>query len=352
MPEFCVVHYVNQFFAGVGGEEKADMPPNGVDGAAGSVRRVQHHLGNRSRLVATVYCGDNYFHRHRETAVSCILEQVRARSPHLLLAGPAFGAGRYGLACVEVCQEVALVLDIPCVTAMSFDNPAVGTYQRYKNLNVFCFPSSISATGMDDSFMRMTRLGERLAAGMEVGSAEEEGYIHRGIRMPGLASKRAAERAADMLFAKLHGLPFHTEVPLEIADRVMPAPAITNLSKAKIAVVTTSGVVPPENPDGFRIRGETRWARYNIGGLRDMRERKWDVRHGGYNVVYVRENANYTVPLDALRELEDAGMLGSLHSDYYVTANAGTFAQNESIGREMGRDLKLAGVDGVLLTST
>ena len=89
-----------------------------------------------------------------------------------------------------------------------------------------------------------------------------------------------------------------------------------------------------------------------IDGLRDMRERKWDVRHGGYNVVYVRENANYTVPLDVLRELEDAGVLGSLHPDYYVTANAGTFAQNECIGREMGRELKLAGVEGVLLVST
>ena len=352
MLEFRVVHYINQFFAGVGGEEKADTPPNVLDGAAGSARGLQQHLGSRGRVVATVYCGDNYFHRHKEAARSYILEQVRARKPQVLLAGPAFGAGRYGLACVEVCQEVALALGIPCVMGMSLDNPAMGTYQRYKNLSVFCFSTPSSPTGMNDALMRMARLAERLAAGAEVGSAREEGYIHRGIHVPGLADKPAAERAADMLFAKMSGLPFQTEVPVEILDRVVPAPRIKDLSRAKVAVVTTSGVVPPENPDGFRMRGETRWARYTVDGLRDMRERKWDVRHGGYNVVYVRENANYTVPLDVLRELEDAGVLGSLHPDYYVTANAGTFAQNECIGREMGRELKLAGVEGVLLVST
>jgi hypothetical protein len=36
-----VVHVVNQFFAGLGGEEKADSPVGVLDGAAGAARGLR-----------------------------------------------------------------------------------------------------------------------------------------------------------------------------------------------------------------------------------------------------------------------------------------------------------------------
>ena len=33
--EIRVVHYINQFFGGLGGEDKADTPPQITEGAAG-----------------------------------------------------------------------------------------------------------------------------------------------------------------------------------------------------------------------------------------------------------------------------------------------------------------------------
>ena len=55
-----VVHYVNQFFAGIGGEERAgvgvSMPPEPV----GPGRALQATLGEAARIVGTVICGDNH----------------------------------------------------------------------------------------------------------------------------------------------------------------------------------------------------------------------------------------------------------------------------------------------------
>lgn len=309
-------------------------------------------MGGAGQVVATVFCGDNYFHQSKEAALSYILEQVRAKKPQMLVAGPAFEAGRYGLACVEVCQAVAASLDIPCVTAMAPSNPAVGMYQGNKNGKVLCLPTAESAAGMPDALARMARFVKRLSSGEVLGPAQQEGYIHRGIRGPWREERPGAERAVEMLLAKLGGQPFTTEVPVETPTAVPPAPAVKDLARARIAVVTTSGLVPEGNPDGFKYRENNQWAKYTVEGLRTMQERKWEVRHGGYTPVFVRENANYAVPLDVLRELEDAGVVGAVHQDYYMTGNAPGFDQNAKIGQEMGQELKAAGVDGVLLVST
>ena len=55
-----VVHYLNQFFVGVGGEEAAGKPPSRIDGPVGPGRRLQALLGDGFEIVATVWCGDDY----------------------------------------------------------------------------------------------------------------------------------------------------------------------------------------------------------------------------------------------------------------------------------------------------
>ena len=55
-----VVCFVNQFFGQLGGEEKAGVGPQAMDGAVGAARAVQQALGEAGTVVATVVCGDNY----------------------------------------------------------------------------------------------------------------------------------------------------------------------------------------------------------------------------------------------------------------------------------------------------
>jgi len=60
-----IVHIVNQFFAGIGGEEKANIPVGVVQGTAGAARGLQAQLNDQGEVIATIYFGDDYFHVHK-----------------------------------------------------------------------------------------------------------------------------------------------------------------------------------------------------------------------------------------------------------------------------------------------
>lgn len=58
---YRVIHYINQFFAGIGGEDKADVAPEVREGVVGPGMAFKAALGNEAEIVATFICGDNYF---------------------------------------------------------------------------------------------------------------------------------------------------------------------------------------------------------------------------------------------------------------------------------------------------
>src|SRR5437870_159787 len=133
-----VVHYVNQFFGGIGGEDKADAPLQIREGPVGPGLGLQQALGERGQIVATLIGGDNYFNSEMALARAAVLEAIAKYQPHVVVAGPAFNAGRYGMACGEVCKAAAEELGIPSVTAMFPENPGVSLYHR----QVYILPTS------------------------------------------------------------------------------------------------------------------------------------------------------------------------------------------------------------------
>ncbi len=350
-----IIHIINQFFAGLGGEEKAGLPVSAVEGASGAARGLQAQLGERGKVIATIYYGDNYFHEHREAAWAAILNEVRSRQPQAVVAGPAFNAGRYGLSCVEICNSISNTLGIPCVTAMHLENPAVETYRDHHNQKLFLLPTTETAAGMTEALSSMARFVCRLATGEEIGPAAQEGYLPRGIRRLEKTDRPGVERAIDMLLKKVRNEPFATEVPMEVWDQAVPAPPLSRLADKTIAVITTSGVVPWGNPDGFKTYRNTQWRKYNIAELKTLEPGRWEAVHGGYNVSYMNQNPHYGVPLDALRSLEAEGVIGrgKLYPAYYVVpGNQGSPSVMRRIGQEIAGDLKKEGVEGVLLVAT
>lgn len=350
-----IVHVVNQFFAGLGGEEKAGLPVGVIDGSAGAARALEMKLGEKAEIACTIYVGDNYFHEHKEKAIKAILDAVRAAGPLVLVAGPAFNSGRYGMTCVEVCNVVANELAIPCVTAMHEENPGVDAYRELANAWIYCLPTAETTAGMTDAMTRLAGLAIRLAQGNEIGSANREGYISRGIRRIETTGRRGAARAVEMLLKKVNGEPFVSELPMEIWDDAAPAPALEHVKDRNIAVVTTSGVVPYGNPDKFKTYRNTYWRKYNIAELKELEPGKWEAVHGGYNVAYMNQNPHYGVPLDALRSLEAEGAIGAgkLYPAYYVIpGNQGSPTVMRRMGQEIAADLKKDNVEGVLFVAT
>ena len=353
MDKMRAMHYFNQFFAGIGGEEKADVGPGFLKGPVGPGKRLQALLGESVEIVSTAYCGDDYFANHTEEVLNSITTAARDQNIRFLVAGPAFASGRHGFACAQVCHALSRSLGLGCVTAMSPQNPGIETYKQSKDRNVYALPTAASVSGMDEALRAMAQFLLKLSAGMEIGPPAPEGYIPRGVRRDRVSGKTGAERAVDMLLAKIGGGPFLTEVPMETLERVPVAPPLADLKRARLAMATSSGIIPKGNPDGFKAHKNVHWKKYSIGHLDTMKDTGWDVLHSGYNNVFMKANPNFGVPLDLCRRMEKEGVFASLYPYFYTTSGCNASIPNmQRIGREMVADMRAEGVDGVIMVST
>jgi len=344
-----VVHYLNQFFAGVGGEARAGHGVSATPGPVGPGVLLQQLLGPGADVVLTVFCGDNYFAEHPEEALRELLRLIRDARPDVLVAGPAFNAGRYGLACALVCQRAQDQLRVPAVTALHPENPGFEVCRRV----IPVVPAPAQATGLVETMRPLARLVLKLGRGEPLGPPEEDGYAPRGRRRNQLHARMGAERAVEMLLDKLAGRPVTSEVPIPDFGPIVPAPPLADLRGAKLAMVTTGGVVPRGNPDGIESRRATRWGKYSIAGLDTLDSEKWTCVHGGFDNQFVNDTPLRQLPLDVLRDLEREGVIGGVHEFFYSTVGAGApVARARAFGREIAADLKKAGVQAVLLTST
>jgi betaine reductase len=344
-----VVCFVNQFFGQLGGEDKAGLPPQAMDGAVGAARAVQQALGDAGTVVATLACGDNYAAEQGERAVAELVALIAAAKPDLVVAGPAFLAGRYGVACGALCAAVQTQLKIPAVTGMHAENPGVELHRR----QVYVVQTGAEATRMLDEVRRLVPLGLKLVRGETVGAPAVEGYFPRGVTRNVVTDASAADRATAMLLDKLAGRPFVSEVPRPAFPSV-PAPRLVKtLEGATIALVTDGGLVPRGNPDGIEALNATRYGAYSIEGKTGLEAAQYDNPHRGYDTSWVKRDPHRLVPVDVARELEQSGAIGKLHETVYSTVGvATTLAHSARMGAEIADKLRAAGVDAVILTST
>jgi betaine reductase len=349
MGKIRVVHYINQFFAGIGGEEKADYKPEVREEAVGPGMALNAEFKGEAEIVATVICGDSYFNENIEKAKTEILDMVKKYNPDLFIAGPAFNAGRYGVACATITDAVQNQLGIPALTAMYEENPGVDMFKK----SIYIVPTKNSAAGMRDAIKKMVPLALKLAKGEEIGSPKEENYIPRGIRKNYFTDKRGSERAVEMLIKKLKGEEFETEYPMPDFDRVKPNPPVKDITKATIALVTSGGIVPKGNPDHIESSSASKYGKYDIDGFNDLTPEDHQTAHGGYDPVYANQDPDRVLPVDVLREMEKEGKIGKLHRYYYATVGNGTSVANaKKFAQEFSKELVADGVDAVILTST
>lgn len=349
MSKIRVVQYINQFFAQIGGEEKADIPAELREGPVGPGLAFNQAWGDEAEVVATIICGDSYFNENLEKAQAEVLEMVKSQNPDLFIAGPAFNAGRYGVACGTIAKAVQDNLNIPVLTGMYVENPGADMFKK----DVYIVATKNSAAGMRDAVKTMAPLALKLARHEAIGASCEEGYMPNGVRVNLFEKERGSARAVKMLIAKLNGKPFTTEFPMPSFDRVAPNPAVKDMAHATVALCTSGGIVPLGNPDHIESSSASHYGEYDIEGVMDLDAAHWATAHGGYDPVYANEDADRVLPVDVLREMEKEGRIGKLHNKFYTTVGNGTaVASSKAFAAEYAQKLKADGVDCVIMTST
>jgi glycine reductase len=339
---------VNQFFGGIGGEDQANVGVTVKAGAVGPGRALETALGDGARVDATIVCGDNFASERAEDAARAIASALDRLKPDVLIAGPAFASGRYGLACALACKA-ARGRGIAALTAMHPDNPGVSSARR----EIVIVPTGTATTSMTAALAALAPLARRLGRGETLGPAEVEGYIGSGVRRVHDRGRPGYQRALDLLLDKLHGRSYRSEVPYAAPERVAPAPPIADLSRARIAMVTTGGLVRKGNPDKQVSANAVRYHRHEVAELESLAPGDWEAYHAGYFNHLVNSNPNYILPLSFLRDLERQGRIGKVHEHIYALPGVSTpVAVSAGHGRSIAADLTAGGVDGALLVAT
>jgi len=339
-----IVHYVNQFFAGIGGEDAAGTGPELRDGALGPGRRLAAVLGDEHEIIATAICGDDYAASHPEFAAE-LVEQARERGAEMVVAGPAFTSGRYGMACARI-AATASEAGLPALAAMHPDNPGLG-----EAAGTSVVESGLTARQMRDSLDRFAAATLKVAAGEEL--TAQDGRIGPVARTNRRAERNAAERAVALVLARLGGDREATEIPLPDFDQVAPAAPVADVAEALIALVTESGFVPAGNPDRLESARASKWVRHSLEGLDSAEAGSFESVHGGFSTQWANADPNRLLPLDVARELEREGEIGRLHGEYLgTTGNGTTVADARRFGMEWAAELRQAKIQAVILTAT
>jgi glycine reductase len=177
--------------------------------------------------------------------------------------------------------------------------------------------------------------------------------LARGIKRNEFAAKPPAERAVDMLLAKLRGDEFKSEIAPPKFTASKAAAPLRDLKSAVIALVTDGGLVTEGNPDRIEPGRPTRFTTIPIAGVNSLDADKYDAVHSGYDTAIANRDPNRLVPLDTMRDLEREGVIGKLHEFVHSTGGAHAAVDNATnIGQGIAARLKAAGVTGVILTST
>jgi glycine reductase len=351
MSEKKALAYINQFYAGIGGEDKADVGFMEFDGAKGPGIGMQGMWKDEMSIVATVACGDNYINnedKFSEVAaqIDAVIERLK---PDVFIAGPAFNAGRYGVACAKVSDYVRVKHGIPSVCAMYYENPAVGMFVKAN----YIVATPETAAGMRKVLPTLSALALKLAKGEPIGPARKEGYLPTGHRYNEYHEKTGAERVVEILLKKLNGEEYITEVPQRTFEMLPPSPAVEELGKINIGLITSGGLVPKGNPDHLKQAFSIDYGSYDITGMDSLKPGEFNSIHGGFDTTIVDQDPNRVVALDAMRTLEGEGVYSKLHDRVLSTAGVGTNVESaKNIGSRMAQELIDAGVQAAILTST
>jgi len=196
--------------------------------------------------------------------------------------------------------------------------------------SVYIIGTRNSVVGMQEAVAKMSKLALKLLKSEELQSPETEGYISRGIRKNYLSEIRS--RKSDKYAAqKNQRRRIQTEFKMPVFDKVKPLSPIEDLSKIKIALVTSGGIVPKGNPDHIESSSASRFGRYSLEGEKVT-------AHGGYDPTYANENPNRVLPIDVMRELEKKGSSANCMMFICNSGNGTSVANARKFGKRSPRN--------------
>ena len=94
MAKLRAVYYINQFYAGMGGEEMADTGLHILNEKKGPALGIEPMWKDEMEVVKVLVCDDNFINTDAkfEEILPTIKKEIEESNPDVFVAGPAFNA--------------------------------------------------------------------------------------------------------------------------------------------------------------------------------------------------------------------------------------------------------------------
>lgn len=141
----------DQGLAGAGGKSNPNQELAIAKGGIGSALMLKPHFDKvKANIVATLYCGNEFFLNHEKEVVIKMTKMVEKINPDMVVCGPCFNFEDYALMSAEIAKSIEENTNINVVTMMSKENEE--TIKNYKDkIDILKMPKK-GGTGLSDSF--------------------------------------------------------------------------------------------------------------------------------------------------------------------------------------------------------
>ncbi len=168
-----IVLILDQIQAGAGGKEKANIPPGGKTTPLGPGVMMEPFLKEiDSKVVACLYCGDEFFINNQEEVTAKMVAMVKKINPDVVVCGPAFDYKNFAQMAAIVAKNINEKTDIKAFAAMSVENTE--TIENFKDEVTIVKTPKKGGIGLNESLKNICKMAKKLAENEDISGLKEE----------------------------------------------------------------------------------------------------------------------------------------------------------------------------------
>ena len=155
-----VILIFDQGLAGAGGKVNPNVGLTAVKGGIGSALMMESHFAKiNANVVATLYCGNEFFLNNQDEVVTKFTAMVKKLNPDYVVCGPCFNFPDYAKMAAMVSANILEKTDVKSCAMMSKEN--ADTIEQYKDKTPIVIMPKRGGTGLNDSFDALCELMQK-----------------------------------------------------------------------------------------------------------------------------------------------------------------------------------------------
>lgn len=168
-----VVLILDQIQAGAGGKEKANIPPGGKTTPLGPGVMMEKFLKEYdSKIIASLYCGDEFFINNEEEVSAKMVAMVKKINPDVVICGPAFNYENFAKMSAVLAKKINSETNIKAFAAMSAENTEI--LENYKDDILIVKTPKKGGIGLNESLKNICKMAKKLAENEDILNLKEE----------------------------------------------------------------------------------------------------------------------------------------------------------------------------------